>query len=146
MAEERFRAPLAVFIILQKDNQIWLQRRANTGYRDGQYDLPSGHVEAEESLSAAAVREAREETGVDVHASDLVVKHIMHNNLDSTYINAFFFATKWSGEPSNVEPDKCDDARWFAFDQLPTPIVPHVELALKHIQENVFYSEEGWNK
>ena len=61
MAQERFRAPLAVFIIFQKEDQIWLQRRANTGYRDGEYDVPSGHVEVGEAMSAAAVREAKEE-------------------------------------------------------------------------------------
>jgi 8-oxo-dGTP diphosphatase len=146
MAQERFRAPLAVFIIFQKEDQIWLQRRANTGYRDGEYDVPSGHVEVGEAMSAAAVREAKEETGIDVLASDLVVKHVMYNNIDSTYINVFFLATKWGGEPSNAEPDKCDDARWFRIDELPQPIVPHVGLALKRIQENVFYSEEGWTK
>lgn len=97
-------------------------------------------------MSAAAVREAKEEVGVDVQAGDLVVKHVLHNNIDSAYINAFFLATKWSGEPSNAEPDKCDDARWFPVDQLPAPMVPHVELALKHIRENVFYSEAGWDK
>ena len=146
MGQERFRAPLAVFIILQKEGQIWMQRRANTGYRDGEYDLLSGHVEVGETMSAAAVREAKEEAGVDVLASDLVMKHIMYNNIDSAYINAFFSATKWSGEPSNAEPDKSDDARWFPIAELPVPIVPHVGLALKYIQENIFYSEEGWNK
>ncbi|MGB1592331.1 MAG: NUDIX domain-containing protein, partial [Promethearchaeia archaeon] len=37
--------------------QVLLSRRLNTGFRDGQWGLPAGHVNPGESITAAAVRE-----------------------------------------------------------------------------------------
>ncbi len=145
MATERFRMRVAVFLILEKDGAVWLQRRANTGYRDGHYDLPAGHVDGGESAHSAMLREAKEETGVDIAPADLSGVHVLHNNDGIEYIDIFFRATKWEGEPKNMEPQKSDDAGWFALDALPSPITPHVESALKHIQNNGVYSEWGWN-
>ncbi len=96
-------------------------------------------------MYAAALREVREETGVDVPLGNLSVVHVLHNNIDSEYINVFFRAEKWIGDPSNKEPDKCDEVGWFSWSDLPHPTVPHVEIALKKVQEGILYSEAGWN-
>lgn len=42
----RYRTLSAVFVMIIKDHKILLQKRKNTGYSDGKYDLAaSGHVE-----------------------------------------------------------------------------------------------------
>jgi 8-oxo-dGTP diphosphatase len=118
---DRFLACSAVFVALQdKDGRVLLHRRANTGYMDRRYDLPSGHVERGESLLHAAVRELREETGVTVDETDLKLWHINQfaaNNED--YYNFFFVANAWQGEPKIMEAEKCDDMQFFALDDLP---------------------------
>lgn len=77
MTGARFLARSAVFIVLRNnDGAVLLHRRCNTGYMDGRYDLPSGHVEKGEPLLRAAVRELREETGVTVLEEDLRLWHI----------------------------------------------------------------------
>ena len=60
----RFAARVAVYIALVNDGRIFLLRRANTGYRDGEWAMPAGHVESGETPEQAALRELREETGV----------------------------------------------------------------------------------
>jgi 8-oxo-dGTP pyrophosphatase MutT (NUDIX family) len=55
-----------------------MSRRANTGFKDGWYTLPAGHVKPGERFAEAAVREAREETGVSILAQDVVVRTLMH--------------------------------------------------------------------
>ncbi len=55
--------PVTVDVIIEIDNKIVLIERKN--YPAG-YALPGGFVEAGESLAQAAVREAKEETGLDV--------------------------------------------------------------------------------
>ncbi len=46
MADKRFMTRQAVFVVLRNGNgEVLLQQRANTGYLDGYWDLPSGHVE-----------------------------------------------------------------------------------------------------
>src|SRR5262245_13673542 len=61
--------PAAYVVFLRPGDsgrEVLLMRRANTGYMDDHWALVAGHVEPGESCVAAAVREAREEVGVDV--------------------------------------------------------------------------------
>lgn len=133
MSTERVSFKAAVFIIVRDDaGKILLQRRAATGFMDGYYDFPSGHVDTEESFTEAAVRELAEETGVITAEEDLEALHINQNYLDSPYINVVFTAKKWTGTPRIMESDKCDDQQFFAVDALPekcTLAVRYVERA-----------------
>jgi ADP-ribose pyrophosphatase YjhB (NUDIX family) len=121
----------AVYAVLEKDGKVYLMRRANTGYNDGLYGLPSGHVEEGENLFDAMIRELKEETGLDVGAKSLDIVHNVYRlNPQRTYNDYFFACRHFTGEPQNVEPEKCDDARWFDKDNLPEQLVPEVKLAL----------------
>ena len=56
----------ASYLLLVRDTEVLLSRRFNTGYEDGNYSLPAGHVDKGESVADALVREAKEEIGIDV--------------------------------------------------------------------------------
>ena len=46
--QEKFRAIVSVYLVLQNtDGKVLLLLRKNTGYCDGQYGLPAGHVDGE---------------------------------------------------------------------------------------------------
>ena len=75
---ERFSLIPAVYVLLRNDDKIFLIRRAHTGYRDGFYSLPSGHIDGNESAVYAAAREAKEEVGVEIAEQDLKMVHVMH--------------------------------------------------------------------
>jgi mutator protein MutT len=135
MTEQRTTSRLAVFIIIRDEqDRVLLQRRAGTGFMDGFYDFPSGHVDAGESFTEAAVRELAEETGLTVAESDLTVQHINQNYLDSPYVNIVFVAQKWSGTPQLLEPAKCNDQQFFAVDALPEKCT----LAVRYVER------DGW--
>ena len=55
---------LTVLCLLRRGNEILLQNRRKADWRG--YTLPGGHVEPEESIVDAGVREMKEETGVDI--------------------------------------------------------------------------------
>ena len=57
---------IAVYLILIEDDKILLQRRFNTGYKDGNYSLPAGHLDDNESITQALVREVKEEIDLDL--------------------------------------------------------------------------------
>ena len=60
------RFPVAVHIFLLRGDSVLLLRRSNTGFEDGRLSVVAGHVEPGESVTAAAIREAREEVGIDL--------------------------------------------------------------------------------
>lgn len=131
MVTERFQVVPAAYVILRRGGEVLLQLRRNTGYRDGYWaTAAAGHVEADESVLAAAVREAREELGIAVAPSDLLALCAMHRThgnhrpIDER-VDFFFSCTTWRGVPRVVEPDKAADLRWFALDALPPNVVPH---------------------
>jgi len=120
-------------------------RRFNTGYEDGKYSLVAGHVDGNESIAAAMAREAFEEAGLTLEPAALSLVHTMHRRSDDERVSLFFRADRWSGEPQNREPHKCDDLSWFDLKDLPVNTIPYIRSAIQHVQVGSIYSEFGWN-
>ena len=121
-----------------------LLKRANTGYQDGKYSVPAGHLDGGELASHAMCREAKEEIGVNVNSNDLKFVHVTHRlngSIEDERIDFFFEASKWEGEVKNREPDKCDDLSWFNVNNLPENIIPHVRIVLEQSINGSKYSE-----
>lgn len=72
------------------------------------------------------VREAREEAGIEIAPSYLEVVGAMHFGGEKEYISFFLRASVWPGDVTNMEPDECDDLRWFSMDDLPDNTIPYV--------------------
>lgn len=150
MAKERYKHVASAYLVLIKDGKVLLQRRFNTGYEDGKYGLPAGHVEKAESFTQCVIREIKEEIGLDLRPENLKVTHVMHRFSGVKWgdlaerIDAFFVAEKWEGNPEIKEPEKCDDLSWFDLDKLPDNIIPYIRQAIDCIKNKVFYSEHGW--
>lgn len=146
MTKQRHRIVPAAYLILQKGNEILLSRRFQTGYMDGMYSLPAGHVDPGESVRACAVREGMEEIGVLVRPEDLTLVHTCSRvSIENERVDLFFRASTWSGEIQNKEPEKCDDLAFFSLDALPETTIPYVREILLGVREGVAYSEFGWN-
>ncbi|NMC51696.1 NUDIX domain-containing protein [Candidatus Kuenenbacteria bacterium] len=154
MLEERFKITPASYLFLINDkNELLLGLRQNTGYRDGQHEVPAGHIEAGESFVDCIVREAKEEANVEIKTEDLKIAHILHRlksdeeepdkNLRQR-LDVFYIAKKWSGEINNNESSKCAYWRWFPLDKLPDNIFPYVKFALEQYQRGVMLSEIGF--
>jgi mutator protein MutT len=139
---QRFRAIVDVHVLLVRGEEVLLGRRARTGYADGLWHLPSGHLEAGESVAQAAVREAREEVGVVIEPGNLAFAHVMHRAPER--VGVFFVATRWDGEPYNAEPDKCSEVAWWRLDALPGDIVGYPAAAIAHVRERVPFALYEW--
>lgn len=122
--------PVGVHVVVERDGCVLLMRRAGTGFFDGLYSLPGGHVEAGESLRTAAAREMLEETGVVIDPAALEYIGVIHRQSDTNRIDFFCRAPVCPGEPEIREADKCDDLGWFDRGALPADTVPYVRTAL----------------
>jgi ADP-ribose pyrophosphatase YjhB (NUDIX family) len=140
----RFKMIASGYLFLIKDNSILLSRRFQTGYRDGMYSLPAGHIEDNERMSDGTVREIQEEIGLKIAPEDLKLVHVMHRKEDDIRMDFFFVVEEWSGEPTNKEPEKCDDLRWFPMSSLPKNTIPYIAAAIDKYQHGEIYSEFGW--
>ena len=143
--EERFKIFIAAYLVLIKDEQVLLLKRANTGYQDGNFSLVSGHFDGNETAKQCIAREAKEEAGIELDSNNLKVIHIMHRfRPEREYIDVYVQTDSWDGEVKNMEPDKCDELQWFPLTELPDNIVPEIKLALENIKKDIFYGEVGW--
>ncbi|MBI3173660.1 MAG: NUDIX domain-containing protein [Chloroflexi bacterium] len=140
----RAKFPTTVHLFFFHSDEILLLRRFNTGYRDGWYSVPAGHLDGGETVLAAAVREAREEVGVEINPSALSFSSVMHRSEGDERIDFFVHVHAWDGEPVNAEPDKCDDLRWTPLDALPENLIPYVKRALENHANGVRFDEFGW--
>ena len=142
---DRFRlVPEVHLFLLDRHGRVLLLRRGNTDYENGNYSVVAGHVEANEPVTAAAIREAREEVGIHVQPSDLEVVSVMHRRSDHERVSFFLTASAWTGDIVNAEPDLCDDLPWPSLESLPLNTIPYVERALGNYHDGSFFDEFGW--
>lgn len=141
---ERNTAATASYLILKKDGKILFARRCNTGFQDGNYQVPAGHVDAGELPSEALVREVKEEIGIVIQPEDVTFVHTSFRpKMDKTgdRVDYFFEVSKWEGEVTNCEPDKCDELLWVDPNALPENTTPHVRVAIECIEKGEPFSE-----
>lgn len=138
----------AVHLLLADDaGRLLMLRRFNTGYEDGNWSVPAGHLDGGEPVTAAMAREAREEIGVDLDPAGLTVVHVMHRapaGSGGERVDFFLRARRWTGVPVSREPGKCDRLDWWPAGDLPENTVPYVRAAIEAAVCRVPFSEFGW--
>jgi 8-oxo-dGTP pyrophosphatase MutT (NUDIX family) len=140
----RIAFPVTVHLFFVRGDQILLARRFNTGYRDGEYSVPAGHLDGNETVIAAGIREAEEEVAVTIDPNDMTFSSVMHRIEGDERVDFFVQVHKWGGEIVNAEPDKCDDLRWVSLGALPDNIIPYVQRAIANHLRNIAFDEFGW--
>ncbi|HYD35493.1 MAG TPA: NUDIX domain-containing protein [Vitreimonas sp.] len=141
----RFTLITAVHLFLVKGDQVLLARRYQTGYEDGKYSVPAGHVDGNETITTALVREAAEEIGIVISPQNIEFAHVMHRITDRESVDFFFWCRDWHGEPKIGEPEKCDELRWVSLSGLPSNTIPYIKNALEMALTQTPYSELGWS-
>lgn len=136
--------PVTVHMLFFQDEMILLSRRYKTGYMDGYFSVPAGHLDGGESIFQAACREAREETGVIINEDDISFANVIHRKEEEERIDFFVFVNHWEKEPINMEPQKCDNMDWYCVDKLPDNLVPYVREGLHNALKGIVFSEFGW--
>lgn len=138
-SSERHLTRTAVFVILERDGKVFLLRRANTGWADGYFTLPSGHVDKGDMPRDAAAKEVREEACVEVAPDDLEFVHVDYKR--DKYVNFYFKAKNWEGEPKVGEPHLASEAVWVDAANLPSDTISQVKNVLGRSGKDSFYSE-----
>ena len=115
-------------VLILRDHQILFQRRSD----NGNWGLIGGLVEMNETYAEAAIREAKEETGLDIRLqSFLGIYHnhdmVWSNGDQAHVISAFFTAEIMKGEPRIDEESL--ELRFFPEDDIPLLVhEDHIEV------------------
>ena len=132
----RTRFDIIVHTFIFDHDRLLLLRRANTGFLDGYYSLPGGHVEGGEKVAQAAVREVREEACIEILEIEPSIVMPYGDGVDF-----LFEARRWQGTAAIGEPDRCDDLVWVPPDQLPEKAAPYLRKALELRSTGTWYHE-----
>jgi len=113
MADARLGPPVATAgVVCLRGTDVLLIRRG-TPPRLGEWSLPGGRIEAGERAVEAAVRELREETGVEAEITGLL--DVIDGFFPGRHYLLIDYAARWlSGEP--VAGDDAADARFWPAD------------------------------
>jgi 8-oxo-dGTP diphosphatase len=112
---------VGVGVVIWNDKRELVLIRRGKPPRLGEWSIPGGHVEWGEGLRQAAIREAREETGLDTEVVGLIdVIDSIGRDADGTanrhYVLVDFTARSVSGELS--AGTDASDARWVPYESL----------------------------
>lgn len=111
---------VGVNAIVVRDNKILLGKRKNV-VGDGDWGLPGGHMEHNESIQGVAARELMEETAMTARSWKFL--NVMNDpEADKHFIHFTLLAEGAEGEPELKEPDVCHGWEWFDLDNLPENI------------------------
>ncbi|MCU0653690.1 MAG: NUDIX domain-containing protein [Candidatus Pacebacteria bacterium] len=115
------QSKVGIGILIFKEGKVLLGKRLGN-HAAGLYSGPGGHLEYMESFADCAQRETREETGIEIGN----IKFLCLSNLKAYaphhYVNIGLTADWKSGEPKNIEPDKCAGWNWYGLDEWPPPL------------------------
>ena len=100
MKEKETPVMLAADIIIEyKDGSIALVKRKNPPFK-GQWSLPGGKLDGNETIEQTAIREAKEETGLDIKLTGILgVYSKPGRDPRGRYVSVVFRAEVLGGEP-----------------------------------------------
>jgi mutator protein MutT len=131
---------VGVGVIIERDGKILVGKRL-AEYAPS-FSIPGGWVEQGETFEQAAIREIKEETGLDI----VDPKVIAVTNNTSTFqktgihgVSVILLVHEVVGEPVLVEPHKCSEWLWCDPGQLPDPHFDASKKAVACYLSNTFY-------
>jgi len=147
--EERYKCAIVVDLMLKRLNkengnqEILLMLRKNTGYNDGMYELPGGHVDEGEDLINAMIREAEEELKIKLRYEDLKIEHLLHN-YKGDRLKFIISTERYEGIPQIGESEKCERIEWFDINNLPQNIDKRASKVLQEIKNGIKYDNSDF--
>lgn len=129
-------------VFIRKGDQILLGKRGKAAYGTGTWALPGGHLELHERLVDAICREIKEELDGDVKPTDLKLISIVddiNEKIDNHYVHVSFELLEPPFEPKLMEPDSCEEWRYFPIDKLPENFFPpHKDILANYLQKQLY--------
>lgn len=86
-------------------------------HRGGHWGFPKGHVEASETEAETAIREIREETGLEVELDTNFRHSVVYCPRDYIEKEVIYFTARTDTRETVPQPEEIRRADWFTFDE-----------------------------
>lgn len=133
--EKKFSLGATVLVV--RDGKILLGKRINI-FGAGKWGLPGGHVDMGEKFVEAAARELMEETGMTAERFEFA-NLVEKPDDEAHYVISSFVAIRPQGEPQLLEPEKCEEWRWFDLAEIPDNTVTSHYKQIQLFKEGKFF-------
>lgn len=128
------------------DNKKILLGLRKGAHGEGTWGLPGGHLEPGEEIGDCAIRETKEECGLDVISQGVAaLTNDIFEEKQVHYVTIFVSCDYQGGSPKILEKEKCDCWKWFEFEELPENLfLPFKNLlssitSFEELKQNVLY-------
>jgi 8-oxo-dGTP diphosphatase len=95
---------MPAWAIIENNGTVLMIRRSANTSRSGQWCFPGGGIKSEEFLESACIREAKEETNLNIEVVSLIL----------TIDNHYYFKCRLSNNQQiiKLKPNECDNFIW----------------------------------
>lgn len=125
-------------LVFNNKEEILLSQRLNA-HGHNSYGPPGGHLELFEEFEDCAIREVKEEAGLDIENPEFIaVTNDIFKEEEKHYISIFMKSEYKGCEVKNVEPAFAGDWGWYSLDSLPE----HLFLPLNQLVEGKCYGKK----
>ncbi len=119
--------------LIKNDNEIFLVKRRFKPF-ENYWSFPGGRRESNESIEIAAVREAKEETDLDIEIIRMLDNFVGRGDNNRT-ANLYIFLCKARSQDYFVDKEECLEGGWFDINKVyqGMQLIPVLK---KYLQEN----------
>ncbi len=120
---------VGIGVMILKDEKVLMTTRKGS-HGAGELSFPGGHLEYMESFEDCAVRETKEECGLEIENIRFQYVTNVMKYAPKHYVHIGVLADWKAGEPQTLEPEKAGEWQWYDIDNLPDqPVFEFCKLA-----------------
>lgn len=121
---------IAAIIFNDKNEVLLLHRKSKVGKNT--WGFPGGKLDINEGLEDCIKRETKEECNINIIDLEFVnlTNDIMYD-IEQHYVTLYYKILSYDGELKNMEPNKCDEIKWFNINNLPINLFSPIKNLLK---------------
>lgn len=135
-----YTTKVGIGVMVFKDGKVLLHKR-KASHGTGEYSFPGGHLEYMESFEQCAKRETQEEAGIEIQNVRFQYLANVTHYAPKHYVHVGLIADWKSGEPTIMEPEKCEGWDWYSLENLPQPLFKMCQMAFDNLKSGVVYQD-----
>lgn len=148
MGEEKPKIGVGFGVMMLKSGRVLLGKRHEDPEKAdsllagaGKWTMPGGKLHFGESFEEGAKREVLEETGILLQSAKVIC--LNDDRVEGVhFVTVGLLSEDFEGEAQVIEPDEITEWRWFALDNLPSPMYFPSQKVLDNYTQKLFYIEK----